>query len=79
MNYKILVINPGSTSTKIALYEDEKEVFCKTFLFSFKYSISPKKNDLINKFLLLPKLSIFFRNVMTRRAIENKDPTKRAA
>ena len=23
---KILVINPGSTSTKIAVYEDEKEV-----------------------------------------------------
>ncbi|KUO74113.1 MAG: butyrate kinase [Clostridia bacterium BRH_c25] len=30
MEYKILVINPGSTSTKIALYEDEKEVFTKT-------------------------------------------------
>jgi len=27
MNYKILVINPGSTSTKIALYENEKELF----------------------------------------------------
>ncbi|NMM64611.1 butyrate kinase [Clostridium sp. P21] len=30
MSYKILAINPGSTSTKIALYEDEKEIFCKT-------------------------------------------------
>lgn len=30
MIYKILAINPGSTSTKIALYENEKEVFCKT-------------------------------------------------
>lgn len=30
MSYKILAINPGSTSTKIALYKDEKEVFCKT-------------------------------------------------
>lgn len=28
--YKILAINPGSTSTKIALYEDEKEIFTKT-------------------------------------------------
>lgn len=27
MNYKLLVINPGSTSTKISVYEDEKEVF----------------------------------------------------
>lgn len=30
MSYKMLAINPGSTSTKIALYEDEKEVFCIT-------------------------------------------------
>lgn len=30
MNYKILAINPGSTSTKIALYENENEIFCKT-------------------------------------------------
>lgn len=28
--YKILAINPGSTSTKIALYEDEKEIMVKT-------------------------------------------------
>lgn len=30
MGYKILAINPGSTSTKIALYEDEHEVLVKT-------------------------------------------------
>ncbi|MEL7646523.1 MAG: butyrate kinase [Sedimentibacter sp.] len=30
MSYKILAINPGSTSTKIALYEDEKEIFTYT-------------------------------------------------
>jgi butyrate kinase len=30
MGLKILAINPGSTSTKIALYEDEKEVLVKT-------------------------------------------------
>lgn len=28
--YKILTINPGSTSTKIAIYHDENEVFIKT-------------------------------------------------
>lgn len=28
--FKILAINPGSTSTKIALYEDEREIFVKT-------------------------------------------------
>lgn len=27
---KILVINPGSTSTKIAVYENEKEILLKT-------------------------------------------------
>lgn len=30
MEYKILAINPGSTSTKIALYEDDHEVVVKT-------------------------------------------------
>lgn len=32
MPYNILVINPGSTSTKIALYLDEKEVFCENLV-----------------------------------------------
>ena len=27
MSYKLLIINPGSTSTKIGVYEDEKELF----------------------------------------------------
>lgn len=30
MNYKLLVINPGSTSTKISVYDNEKEVFKET-------------------------------------------------
>ncbi len=30
MEYKILSINPGSTSTKIALYNNETELFCST-------------------------------------------------
>ncbi|WP_042679301.1 butyrate kinase [Anaerosalibacter massiliensis] len=30
MGYKILAINPGSTSTKIALYDNENEVFTET-------------------------------------------------
>ncbi|WP_315110359.1 butyrate kinase [Clostridium intestinale] len=30
MAYKLLIINPGSTSTKIGVYENEKEVFEKT-------------------------------------------------
>ena len=27
MAYTILIINPGSTSTKIGVYEDEKQLF----------------------------------------------------
>lgn len=30
MSYKLLIINPGSTSTKIAVYEDEKPVLTET-------------------------------------------------
>jgi butyrate kinase len=30
MAYRLLIINPGSTSTKIAVYEDEKPVFVET-------------------------------------------------
>ena len=30
MPFQILIINPGSTSTKIAIFEDEKEIFSKT-------------------------------------------------
>lgn len=30
MSFLILAINPGSTSTKIAVFEDEKEIFSKT-------------------------------------------------
>lgn len=30
MSYKILAINPGSTSTKIAVFEDENQVFIKS-------------------------------------------------
>ena len=29
-NTRILVINPGSTSTKIAIYQQEKVIFLKT-------------------------------------------------
>lgn len=30
MSYRILVINPGSTSTKIAVFEEENEIFSRT-------------------------------------------------
>jgi len=54
-------------------------LFLKTLLLSFKYSTSPTKKDLINKFFLVKKRSMFFLNVMTKRAIDNNDPHKRAA
>ena len=28
-NYKVFAINPGSTSTKIAMFEGEKEIFSR--------------------------------------------------
>ncbi len=34
MAYKILVINPGSTSTKIAIFEDQKELFQENIVHS---------------------------------------------
>ncbi|QOV18359.1 butyrate kinase [Blautia liquoris] len=34
MSYKILAINPGSTSTKIGYYEDEKEMFSENVMHS---------------------------------------------
>lgn len=40
MSYKILAINPGSTSTKIAVYEDEQEVWSR--------SISHSTEELLN-------------------------------
>jgi butyrate kinase len=30
MSYKLLIINPGSTSTKIGVYEDENAVIVET-------------------------------------------------
>ena len=30
MAYKLLIINPGSTSTKIGVYLDEKEILVET-------------------------------------------------
>ena len=39
---RILVINPGSTSTKIAVYEDENPLFVKTINHS-KEELAPFK------------------------------------
>lgn len=34
MGYKILAVNPGSTSTKVAVYEDENQMFTETVVHS---------------------------------------------
>lgn len=43
MNYKLLAINPGSTSTKISVFEDEKEIFGENLRHSVE-EISKFKN-----------------------------------
>ncbi|NCU33258.1 MAG: hypothetical protein EOM23_10100 [Candidatus Moranbacteria bacterium] len=44
MAYKILAINPGSTSTKLAIYEDEKQIdqARNTYLTNVKHTASLK-------------------------------------
>ena len=57
--YKILVINPGSTSTKIAVYEDEKQILSHTFKhtaqdlaqFDSLYDQTPMRTGLILDYL----------------------------
>jgi len=44
---KILVINPGSTSTKIAVFEDEKEIF-QSLLNILKKSLHLLRKSLIS-------------------------------
>eukprot|EP00249_Psilotum_nudum_P035153 c55251_g1_i1 orf=1-216(-) len=39
-SFKILVVNPGSTSTKIAVYEDENEIF-KTNITHSREELAP--------------------------------------
>ena len=36
MSYRILAINPGSTSTKIAVYDNEKQILVKSIYYKVK-------------------------------------------
>lgn len=66
MSYKLLIINPGSTSTKIAVYEDEKDVFEETLRHSseqigeFKHILDQKsfRTDIILDALKSNKIDI---------------------
>jgi len=61
---RILVINPGSTSTKIAVFDDRKEVFSETIrhsteeLSSFKSVLEQRFFRKEKIFLLLKKTRI---------------------
>ena len=61
--YKVLVINPGSTSTAIAVYEGEKEVFFQTVRHSA---------DELKKYKHLIEQNKFRENVILRLLDENK-------
>lgn len=56
MAYKILIINPGSTSTKIAVFEDEKSLFEKTLRHSTeeigKYATIADQKDFRKEIIL---------------------------
>ena len=43
MSYRILVVNPGSTSTKIGVYEDEQLLFDKTLRLSLIHISEPTR------------------------------------
>jgi butyrate kinase len=66
MSYKLLVINPGSTSTKISIYEDEKEIFGETLRHSaeevgrFKHILDQQnfRKEVILKILENSKIDI---------------------
>ncbi len=64
---KILVLNPGSTSTKVAIYEDDKEI-CKK-------SLSHSKEELSQFDELLDQLEFRYDLIMDFLREENCDPS----
>ena len=75
MSYKLLIINPGSTSTKIAVYEDEKGIFEETLRHSseeigeFKHILDQKsfRTDIILEILKQKKIDIKEMNAVVGR------------
>ncbi len=62
-SYKILAINPGSTSTKISVYKDEKEVLVKTLRHS---------NEELSKYEDISSQLDFRRKIVEEALIESK-------
>lgn len=63
MKHKLLVINPGSTSTKVSVYEDEKEIFKETLRHSTQE---------INKFKKIIEQQDFRTEVILKMLKDNK-------
>jgi len=68
MSYKILAVNPGSTSTKIAVYEDEKELFSESIVHSDE---ELKKYEKVTDEFGMRKETIL--NSMKNHGVEEKD------
>ncbi|SHH43300.1 butyrate kinase [Clostridium grantii] len=68
MSYKMLIINPGSTSTKIGVYEDEKQIFEETLRHS---SEEIEKYDKIYDQFEFRKIVIL--NILKENGINIKD------
>ena len=60
MNYKILIINPGASSTKIALYENEKSVFQDNIKHNYE-ELKELKNNAENKSYRAEKILSLFK------------------
>ncbi|MBQ3107448.1 MAG: butyrate kinase [Firmicutes bacterium] len=65
MAYRILAINPGSTSTKVALYEDEKRIFTRL--------VPLDEKELENKHNLFDQLPLHERAVQETLKANNVD------
>jgi butyrate kinase len=71
LSYQILIINPGSTSTKVALYENEREIFSTSIFHSENelcqfekiYKQYPFRTKLIQKILLEKRINL--KNIYT--------------
>ena len=65
MNFKMLIINPGSTSTKIGVYEDDKEIFVESLTHSLEEI--EKYDNIYDQFELRKNLIL---NVLKEKGFE---------
>lgn len=65
MNFRLLIINPGSTSTKISVFDNEKEILTKTLRHS---------NDELKNFKSIIEQYDFRKNIIEKFLEENNIP-----